>query len=158
MGVRAGSSNEVAGQAQPESVAFSTPRGYLYFGLLEAIDKIDHILKCCINMSNNILLETLVCDSTDPNKLVKAPVSITIETIDHPISIPVSTRPSPFYVENYFKNSAFSFKRYFDADLNTPHHIYDWEHKNDEALSTVSATQSGTRELRRFWHFYSSKR
>jgi hypothetical protein len=119
----------------------------LNFGFLEAINEIDIVLNCCVKMSKNILLETLVCDSTAPDKVLKVPVD-TIAS-DHPINSGISTRPSPFYIEQFFDCSGYSLKRYFDNDLNTPHHVYDWEHKNNESL-----LDNEKRSLRRYWHFY----
>lgn len=111
------------------------------FGLIEVIKNIDNLLECCIRMSDNIILETIVCDSTDPQKIIF--VAYDTKEIDHPISSEGSF-PSPFYIEKFFKNHNFSVNRYFDEDLNAKKHFYDWPHKNDNSV---------VRGRRRFWDF-----
>lgn len=110
--------------------------------LLEAVKNVDNVLGCCAELSDDIILETMVCDSTDPSKILI--VDMDPQIIDHPI-YGKGARPSPAYIENYFRNKNFSAIRYFDSDLNMGRrHRYDWEHKNDNSVKE---------QLRRFWRF-----
>jgi len=117
------------------------------FGLIEILDSIEtmeHIFNYCIKMSDNILIETMVCDSLDPfyYKLTKSNKNITDNGLTNN-----GISPSPFYIERLLKDKGFEVIRYFDSDLNTvisSNHKYDWEHKNNN---------SSTHGLRRFWHF-----
>ncbi|NQW23743.1 MAG: methyltransferase domain-containing protein [SAR202 cluster bacterium] len=112
------------------------------FGLLEVVSNIDNVMSCCAKLSDDIILETMVCDSTDPTKTLF--VDMDPRGIDNPLQ-GKSARPSPTYIENYFKNQNFSATRYFDSDLNSSGgHRYDWEHKNDDSVKVG---------LRRFWRF-----
>lgn len=111
------------------------------FGALEVIQNVAHVLECCIKLSDDIVLETMVCDSSDQNKIIF--VDLDPEEIDHPIR-GISARPSPAYIENFFIKNKFSVTQYFTPDLNTSVHIYDWVAKNDNSVIS---------NRRRFWRF-----
>lgn len=119
------------------------------FGVIEIIQNIDNVLDCCMKLSDEIVLETMVCDSSNPDKIVF--VDMDIETIDGPLNEKEKgARPSPAYLENYFAKNDFSVTRYFTPDLTTtylasdgkPHHVYDWTPKDDNSITK-----------RRFWRF-----
>ena len=114
----------------------------LVFGFIEVISDINSVFDCCMKMSDNILLETMVCDSTNPDVLMY--MDLSPEGIDNP-SLGRSARPSPAYIERHFTKNNWNFERYFSSDLNTPYHRYDWDHKNDLSFKDG---------YRRFWHFY----
>jgi len=113
------------------------------FGMTEVIQNVTNLLDCCMELSDEIVLETMVCDSSDPNKIVF--VQMNPEAIDNPLAkTGRGARPSPVYIEDYFAKNDFSVTRYFTNDLNTAYHTYDWIAKNDG-----SAVDS----MRRFWRF-----
>ena len=92
-------------------------------------------------MSDEILLEGGVCDSTDPSKiiLVNDPPEGSDSSFDG-----VGSRPGPYFIERIFENNNFKVIRCFSKDLNSGHYVYDWEHKNDNSIFT---------DKRRFWNF-----
>jgi len=114
------------------------------FGLIEVIEDVEHLLKCCCKMSDDILVETIVCDSIDKNDKF-----FTIRPVNKSNDFGLTEKGSfvsPFLIEDYFKKNGYNIVRYFDKDLNTDTHIYDWKHKNDK---------SGDKDVnkRRFWRF-----
>jgi len=111
------------------------------FGLVEMINNLYNLLGCCAEMSNIILLETLVSDSLDKHFIGHK--DLNIKNIDNGLNEKVC-RPSPFYIEDFFVSRGFSFERYFDNNLNTESHTYDWEHKDGYSM---------TETHRRFWVF-----
>jgi len=115
------------------------------FGCLEVVKNIDTLMKSCAALSDNVVLESLVCDSENPEKVVyvKEPSGGSIDSPIHSIG----ARPSPFYIEKYFIENGFSFVRHFDGNLNTQWVKYDWSHKNDNRLIDHQY------QLRRFWQF-----
>ena len=115
------------------------------FGCLEVVKNIDTMMKSCAALSDEIVLETLVCDSENPEKVVY--VKQQSGTIDCPIHT-ISARPSPSYIEKFFIKNDFSFVQYFDGNLNTQWVKYDWSHKNDNRLNDDHLCH-----LRRFWQF-----
>lgn len=111
------------------------------FGLIEVVKDIDNVMECCCRMSDHVFLETMVCDSTDPDKIVY--VDMDPDGVDHPM-YGKSARPSPFYIERFFEKKGFAIQRAFHADLNTHYHAYDWEHRNSAEINNRN---------RRFWYF-----
>lgn len=112
------------------------------FGLLYHLKNVDAHLKCCFEIADDILLETVVCDSTDPYKIFYCQED---KNVDELAVEGVGSRPSPFYIERIAKENNFETIRYFDADLNCDEQfIYNWEHRNDDRLGDDF-------KLRRFW-------
>ena len=118
------------------------------FGYLETVSSIEHTLNCCTQMTDNILVETLVCDSEDPDKVIHEQIGNA--GVDCPLNVQYSLRPSPLYIEKYFKNHNWVVSRHFSADLNTSIHKYDWEHRN---LDELTFGEKGPL-LHRFWYFF----
>ncbi len=114
------------------------------FGLLYHLKNVDEHLKCCFKVSDDILFETVVCDSSDPHKIYFCEED---KNVDEEALEGVGSRPSPFYIERIVEENNFEAIRYFTADLNSGDtFLYDWPHRNDERLG------DGFR-LRRFWRF-----
>ncbi|MFT4115687.1 class I SAM-dependent methyltransferase [Bradyrhizobium sp.] len=114
------------------------------FGLLYHLKNVDAHLRCCFQMSNDILMETVVCDSTDPDKIFFCDED---KGKDEEALDGVGSRPSPFYVERIAEELGLEVVRYFDADLNCGNQfLYDWKHNNDNRLGDDW-------RLRRFWRF-----
>lgn len=116
----------------------------LNVGLLYHIGDVDRHMANCFAMADDIILETVVCDSFDANKLVRIDGRAdVIEESPHGFG----TRPSPAYVERLAEENGFSVQRIFTADLNASNgqFVYDWEAKGNDDL--------GGFHLRRFWRF-----
>ena len=118
------------------------------FGLLYHLKNVDEHLNCCFKMSDDILFETVVCDSSDPYKIFFCDEN---KKIDEESLEGIGSRPSPFYVERIAAENNFEVIRYFTEDLNSgTQFCYDWKHKNDERLGE-------SWKLRRFWRFKKNK-
>jgi SAM-dependent methyltransferase len=116
------------------------------FGPLYHINNVEDHLRHCFNISDDVLLETVVLDSLDPNDIVfcKERGDVTEEAVEG-----VGSRPSPFYVERVAEQSGFRVSRYFTKDLNAANYFdYDWEHQNNRR-----GGDSDDFRLRRFWRF-----
>ncbi len=111
----------------------------LNLGFLEVVTKVDHVMDCCCRMSDRIFVETMVCDSLDPDKVMI--VDWLPGYVDHPLR-GKGARPSPGYIEQFFKSRGYVTRRAFDADLNTYMHVYDWKHEDRGAADNY----------RRFWY------
>jgi len=111
----------------------------LNLGFLEVITKVDHVLDCCCRMSDHVFVETMVCDSLDPDEVA---IVDFIPGIDHPLH-GKGARPSPGYIERFFELHGYATRRAFDSDLNTYMHVYDWNHEDRGAIDNY----------RRFWYF-----
>jgi len=107
------------------------------FGLIYHLKNLDDHLKCCFKMSDEIFLETVVCDSSDPYKVFYVKEN---ENKDEEALEGDGCRPSPFYIERIANENDFEAERHFTPDLNVNNifgnnlFFYDWVHKNDESL------------------------
>jgi SAM-dependent methyltransferase len=115
------------------------------FALVEVIERFEQLLACCMKMSDTTFLETMVCDSTDPYKVIFVPMKGNFD--DWPLC-GRSPRPSPAYVERLFTEGGFDVHRHFDGDLNNWCNLYDWPHQNNNNVAGV---------LRRYWSFTKSQ-
>jgi hypothetical protein len=114
----------------------------LNFGLLYHLKNIDSHLACCFKMSDEMLLETVVCDSTDPFKICFCDEdrNINEESLEG-----TGSRPSPLYVERIAGENDFEVLRYFTEDLNIDDlYTYNWKHESGEL-------PGDNYRLRRFW-------
>jgi SAM-dependent methyltransferase len=116
----------------------------LHFGLLYHLKNVDEHMRLCFSMTDDIVLETVVCDSADPRKLVMLPGRA--EVIEESIH-GLGCRPSPGYIERLAEEAGFNVERHFTSDLNTSdgQFIYDWKSENNDDL--------GGFHKRRFWRF-----
>jgi SAM-dependent methyltransferase len=116
------------------------------FGLLYHLRHIDNHLQCCFEMADDIVLETVVCDSNDSHKIFFCDEN---REVDEESIAGVGSRPSPFYIERVAREHGFEATRYFTADLNVgDQFVYDWQHQDDDCL--------GGWQLRRFWRLRKS--
>jgi SAM-dependent methyltransferase len=112
------------------------------FGVLYHLRNVDEHLKCCFKMSDEIILETVVCDSTDPHKIFYCDENSRMNSM---ALNGVGSRPSPFYIERIAAENGFRPVRHFSTDLNSGYqYSYDWRHKNNNRLGDQW-------KLRRFW-------
>jgi len=116
------------------------------FGTLYTLLDPEKCLHECAELSENIVLECIVCDSTDPHKIVRWDLDeenhIKLAN-DGPISIGRHIL-SPFFIERVMEERGYTVGRHFTKDLNCADHHYDWEHENDGKV---------TPNYRRFWYF-----
>lgn len=110
------------------------------FGLLYHLEDLEGHLKRCFAMANDMVIETVVCDSTDPYKVIMVCEN---SDVNEEALGEKGSRPSPFYIERIAKENGFEVDRYFTSDLNSSAFIYDWEHRDDN--------RDGGWDLRRFW-------
>jgi len=115
------------------------------FGLIEMMGKLDNLLECCSKMSNNILIETEICDSSEQKRIF---IERDKECSDSSIN-GIGIRPSSKIIQDFFKEKKFKMKKYFDEDLNTETHNYTWE---------VKDSGKSKDNMRRFWLFYKEKK
>lgn len=122
----------------------------IHMGLLYHLRNVEDSLKCCFSMADELILETRVCDSTDPQAIFLVNER---QELTHLALEGVGSRPSPFYIERIAEENGFEVIRHFTKDLNCarplqdpPEFNYTWEHKNDNDLGTFTG-------YRRFWRF-----
>jgi 2-polyprenyl-3-methyl-5-hydroxy-6-metoxy-1,4-benzoquinol methylase len=113
------------------------------FGLIYHLKDVEEHLRRCFRMSNDIIMETVVCDSTDPNTIFYCDEK---SEINEEALEGTGSRPSPFYIERITKENNFEAVRFFTPDLNAGWFYYDWKHKNDN-----SGRGSSDFLYRRFW-------
>jgi SAM-dependent methyltransferase len=113
-------------------------------GLLYHVTNVEEHLRWVFAMTDEVVLETAVCDSTDPELVLLVEED---PGVDEDALRGLGSRPSPFLVERVARESGFSVQRHFSPTLNTgPQFRYDWEHRDD---GRAPADMS----LRRFWRF-----
>jgi 2-polyprenyl-3-methyl-5-hydroxy-6-metoxy-1,4-benzoquinol methylase len=101
------------------------------FGLIYHLKGVDRHLRRCFRMSDDILLESVVCDSLDPWTILYREED---PRIDEESLLGIGSRPSPAYIERLARDAGFWIDRHFTADLNVPPQFcYDWEHRDDGA-------------------------
>ena len=114
----------------------------LHFGLLYHIEDIDKHLLQCFEMADDVIMETVVADSTDPHHVlvVDERAEVNEEAINSR-----GARPAPAYVERLATENGFAIDRHFSSDLNSGAFIYDWDHGSEQRF--------GEWDRRRFWRF-----
>lgn len=111
----------------------------LHLGVLYHLDNFEYSLEKCFLSSDNMVLETEVCDSDDPELVLK--ISENSEGYDQSL-IGKGSRPSANYLENIFNKNLFEYQRVQDSSCNALFHRYDWKVKN------TNSWESG---MRRFY-------
>lgn len=114
----------------------------LNLGLLYHLESVEKHLERCFQISDEMILESVVCDSTDPDViyLVDEDSAVNEEALGGR-----GSRPSPFFIERIATEAGFEVERHFTADLNAGEYVYDWEHKYDGSYDDY--------QRRRFWRF-----
>ncbi|GAB6054616.1 hypothetical protein JCM17960_34360 [Magnetospira thiophila] len=115
----------------------------LNFGFLEVIRNIGNVIDCCGKMADRVLVDTLVCDSSNAEEVKSYAYETAFD--DHPLWGNICSRPSPAYVERHFGELGFKAERHFTKDLETDYYIYDWIPTNSLNL------ELNGKFLRRFW-------
>jgi SAM-dependent methyltransferase len=111
------------------------------FGLLYHLkkEKVNNHIKCCIKMSDEIFLETVVLDSMYNTIIDYGDPQGNDEAVNSS-----GNRMSSSYIENIFEQNEFKIIRCFTKDLDTTLHNYSWKPKYDNRVA---------KNLRRFWFF-----
>lgn len=86
-----------------------------------------HIINVC-NTSSNLVLETAVCDSDDPNTCIRIDESKSI--YDNAVN-GIGCRPSAAAVEKVLADCGMTFERMDSDKLNAGPFVYNWQPKND---------------------------
>jgi SAM-dependent methyltransferase len=111
----------------------------LAMGVVCHLSSYKHLLHKAALISDNLILESEVCDSEDPQRVVQ---------IDEHRSIydwafnGVGNKPSATHLEQILQESGMSFQRFDSADINSGPFVYDW---------SVSHSQSRKIGGRRLW-------
>ena len=128
---------------------FGTFELLINFGLVYHLRNVEAHLKICFATADDIVIESVVCDSTDPHKITFRDER---PEIDEEALEGTGSRPSPFYIERLANENGFEFTRYFTADLNFGKQFcYDWKHNNDD-------TPNDNFINRRFWRLMKSNK
>lgn len=109
-------------------------------GLIEVMHDSTNLLKCCCEMSNNVIVETMVVDSNDINYFHK--IARDVNMCDSELKDAAMT-PTSIWIETFFKRKGFIGER-ITKDLDCIQHTYTWKEKNDKSF---------IEGRRRFWLF-----
>ncbi len=115
------------------------------FDITLSIDTLCHIsnyekhLKDLCSRSKNIILETAVCDSSDPN----ISFSVSENNTNNSLSFSgLASRPSAAKIEKILADNGMMFVRLDSSKLNYENYVYDWK---------VINSKNTDLSLRRFW-------
>ena len=115
----------------------------IHFGLLYHLNDVDAHLAQCWAVADEILLESVVCDSLDPQKIVYLGRDRAVNSRGLHGK---QNRPSPFYIERLATAAGYEIQRCFTGDLNSGMFVYDWPHKDNGDLGGFAK--------RRMWRFH----
>lgn len=111
----------------------------LDLGLLCHLNNFTDHLRCVCSSADHLVLETAVCDSNDPHKIV----SITENKNVYDLSANgYANYASAAHIERILSEYGMEFKRIDSSKLNSNSYKYDWVPKNDGSCSI---------DNRRFW-------
>ena len=96
----------------------------LHLGLMYHLDDIHFSLRKSIESAKNVVLETEVCDSSDPQFILK--IEEDCFSYDQSFS-GVGTRPSGAYIEQAIKELGADFEMLRTNECNALYHVYDWK-------------------------------
>jgi len=118
------------------------------FGLLYHLRDVGTHLRRCFSLTDDLVLETVVCDSQDPDLVLLRDENANAE---EEALRGTGSRPSPFFIERLSAENGFSIERIFSGDLNSGKQFcYDWQHRNDGSPNDDLVN-------RRFWRFRRSQ-
>jgi len=102
----------------------------LDLGLVCHLASIDEHIKAACASTTYLILETAVCDSDDPNKIIHIPEAK--EVYDLAFN-GTGSRPSAAYIERLLTNYGMTFKRMDKDKFNSSEFKYDWIERNDNS-------------------------
>lgn len=120
----------------------------IHFGVLYHLDNWRQDLKCTMNHSDIIILESEIADTfnEDAEYKYQDPVGL-----DQALSESrTATRPSAQLVEKEIVKNGGTFTRYDDSELNSGMHIYDWIVSGEADKVSTYNRDTGIGK-RRFW-------
>jgi 2-polyprenyl-3-methyl-5-hydroxy-6-metoxy-1,4-benzoquinol methylase len=124
----------------------------IHMGLLYHLhpDAVASSIRNACAVARHVVLETEVCDSSDPTLVVETRESGFDQAFDG-----IGARPSSAFVERVLNECDVRWRRHDDSRLNTDLHIYDWQARDNgrffepnAARADASAEQKG---IRRFY-------
>lgn len=111
----------------------------LHMGLLYHLDNFQFSLDKCVEHTNRLVIETEVCDSDNPDTILK--IDENADGYDQSM-LGRGSRPSGACIERYFQKAGWAYERITDSRCNAIFHVYDWP---------INNTNSWRNGLRRFW-------
>lgn len=111
----------------------------LDLGLLCHLSSFEEHLKIICSSTSHLILETAVCDSSDPNKCIQVPEAKEVYDLAYN---GMGCRPSPAAIEAALEKYGMGYKRMDSAKFNSGDYTYDWFPKNDDTHNL---------EKRRIW-------
>lgn len=102
----------------------------LDLGLICHLSSIEDHLKAACSSTTYLILETAVCDSDDPNKIIQVPEAKEVYDLSFNGT---GSRPSPAYVERILNDCGMTFKRMDNAKFNSSEYKYDWVAQNNNS-------------------------
>lgn len=109
----------------------------IHMGLLYHLNDFQFSLEKCLSHTDELILETEVCDSADPYMVLKTEEEGWDQALDG-----TGSRPSGAFIERFLSEHGWSYERVMDSRCNALFHVYDWEIEN---------TNTWKNGLRRFW-------
>lgn len=101
----------------------------LHLGVLYHLSNIESNLRDVCGHCNHLVLESVVCDSSNPDLCL----SVTEEGYDQSYS-GLGSRPAPAYVERIIYNAGMLCNRLKGPECNSSIHQYDWMERNTEEV------------------------
>lgn len=103
----------------------------LDLGLLCHLSDFETHLRTVCNATTHLILETAVCDSDDPQKVI-----LIDEDRDYDLSYNgKGCRPSPAAIERVLRECGMNIKRLDNSKFNSGDCVYDWYPKNDNSTN-----------------------
>lgn len=103
----------------------------LDLGLVCHLSSVDEHLKAVCSSTTHLILETAVCDSDDPHKIVQVPEAKEIYDLSFNGS---GCRPSAAYIEKVLNELGMTYKRMDATKFNSGEYKYDWVSQNDNSV------------------------
>lgn len=101
-------------------------------GLLCHLPSFEEHLKAVCASATHLILETAVCDSDDPTKLIRVEEGKDIYDLAYG---GMGCRPSATNIERILLNCGMTFKRIDSSKLNSSEYVYDWLPRNDNSAN-----------------------
>lgn len=102
----------------------------LDLGLVCHLSSIEEHLKAVCSSTTHLVLETAVCDSDDPNKVIKLAEGKEVYDLSY---TGTGCRPSSAYIERILTECGMTFKRIDNSRFNSSEYKYDWPPRNDNS-------------------------
>jgi glycosyltransferase involved in cell wall biosynthesis/SAM-dependent methyltransferase len=104
----------------------------LDLGLMCHLGNYEQHLKAVCASTTHLVLETAVCDSDDPNKVILVDEDRATYDLAYGGK---GSRPSAAAIERVLKENGMNFKRMDSSKLNAGDYVYDWYPRNDNSTN-----------------------